>query len=677
MPEISTADKLREARQRINTWTVNNPPSRMRSAPLDLSGIGLTTQEFKSLTPELTSLNNLAILNLGNNNITALPPEIGQFNNLVGPMAENNQISSISPEIAQLSNLQALRLNNNQLTDLIPEMGQLKSLVLLELDHNNIQNLIPEIGQMDSLETLGLNNNQINAIPPEIAQLSSLAALGINDNNLVAIPPEIGRLDSLQTLVADDNRITSLPAELGQLDNLQILGFQNNQISTIPPQLEQLANLQSLDLTRNPLSQESLDQLQNNFRQDGTLEIFVETNNTEKLRGLYPNKSPEEIQRMDSQIGNLKKERPKFIDGNDQKPSMLAGDLVVDTFLSHVKPDHGGPDLTQHYHGAAANLLERAIGTDVQDSEASLTQIASSLGNCPTPVSDLMEKTGVQLAIESGNPLNGTLKTMLQRQAFEELVKKERIVPNSHAERIEAIQGLVNTVFLQDANLNQYNSLVIDGNNEHIASKTRNIDFAFSQITDNMKEKFAKLCCETDRNNKPITNNQGNYTLDADKFFTITESYIEKQGILDAKAQARKVHINELKELMNKPYNRDLAVDFELVDFQKVEDNLRLQMRGLPDDKIGEAIEKSLVAYKAQMEQVRKDYGLPSPPPEVVQNTNTAQQAAGATQNIPPATGLEAMTVPGNRNRSNSLDNRRNRSDNNTNNTARRRGRSL
>lgn len=521
MPESTVTNPLREAQNRINEWSLNNPLTARQLQPLDLSGIGLTNEHLQVLMPELIRLQNLETLLLNKNNLSELPNDIAQLNNLI---------------------------------------------------------------------ELNLSNNELMQLPPGFWQLNNLSLLDLRNNHLAILPGAIRNLTGLQLFSINNNLITDLPIEMGYLRNLVIL-----------------------NVVRNPLSVESLTFLQNHLATRENITLHTESESAAKLKILYPAKSPEEIRVLDQQIGNLKRETPNFRNGNEQTPDILSGDEVVDITLQYLKASHGGREITQFYHNSLKHLLERALSWDTKDADAALTQMAAALGNCPTPIGDLLEKTGVQLVLRSGKKPSRTLLAILHRQAFEELILTERIVPLSSAEQIEIMQGLTNTLFMAGSETNQLNPLQIEGERPRINPKTENIDFAFTQLSDAIKDKFAKVCCKTDESDNLIEDSNGKYFLDPDKYYTITEKYVEKQGILDTKARARKAHIEELKELIKKPSNRDLAIDLDLVDFNKIEDKLRLQMRAVPDEQIETIIKANLYAYKLQMERVREEYALPGP----------------------------------------------------------------
>ncbi|WP_340198551.1 leucine-rich repeat domain-containing protein [Ascidiimonas sp. W6] len=646
----------------------------------NLQVLAADNNKLTELPSKIGRLTELVLLKINDNELTALPQEIEQLQNLVDLDASNNQLNTLTKAIGQLTNLENLLISNNQLTELPPEVGNLSKLRVLKADNNDLVILPREIGGLSKLNTLEADNNKLAGLPPEIGRLSELQVLSASNNQLLELPSTIGYLTKLEMLLLSDNKLAKFPQQVGKLSNLlkldannnqltkltshiamlgelQELGIRNNLLTEVPRHILALQNLTELDAARNPLNEESLKLLTDTFPAGGSTMLRTESDSIEKLNILYPNASREEILQKDLRIGSLNREGTSFTDGNDRKASMLKGDKVVDIFLAHVKANHEGPDVTKLYHDATTYLLERALSTDSADSEAALTQLASSLGNCPTPVIDFMEKTGVQLALDSSKNISETLRTILHRQAFEAHINKERIVPFSLKERIEFVQGLTNTLFLENAETKPENTLKIQGNRPRITPKTENIEFAFEQITEKMSAEFAKSCCITDDSNNPIEDAQGQYQLDPDKYFTITEKYLENQGILDVKAQARKHFIEELTQLIRQPENRELAIDNDLIDFEKREDSLRLAMKTAPDDQVKTIIDQNREEFKVEMERVRNEYDL-SPASGVVQD-------AGSQQAQSPSLPLGDMVIPSNEaQRTRTPTNRRNRNAN-------------
>ena len=690
-PEIGQLDKLKSLT--IDNNSLTELPAEITKLN-NLQSLFAENNQLIKLPNKIAELKNLEFFNVGNNNLKAFPEGIGALKSLVELNASNNEISKLNTTIGNLKQLEFLDIGNNQIRELPSQIGNLNKLEILNIESNKLKELPPQIERLKNLQEINVSDNRLSKLPREMNKLFKVKVIKADNNKLKSLPSTIGTLNKLEILSLENNMLKELPPqleylkglktldvgrnqlkelipEIKELQNLTYLYADNNQLTEVPTEIKELTNLEVLEISRNPLTEKTVSMLENSFPVGGNTQLSTVSGSGKKLKALFPNESPNKIREMDYRIGMLSKESNEFTNGNDQKPEVLPGDKVVDTFLSHVKSDHGGAEVTQHYHNATKHLLDRAIGSEAQDSEAALTQMASSLGNCPTPVRDLMERTGVQLALESGKPLSSTLKTMLHRQAFEEQIKK--IVPNDHHERIEVIQGLANTLFHQGAETNQYNNLVIEGDRPRIPSKTGNIDFAFSQITDPMREAFSKMCCKTDNANNTVVDNEGNYQLDNNKYNDIVEPYLEKIGILDTKAQARKEFMAKVENFFRQPENEDLWVKPELMDMLKIEKELRKDMSGIADNKVEAFVQERFEAFKTEMQKELTNLKQE----ENNQNLN-AVQLTPVTQNHPQNALLAGMTVPINQDRGRSISEDRNRNNNSNQNANRRnRGRSI
>jgi len=245
-----------------------------------------TYNYIETISPEISKLSRLRILNLRQNRISKLPAEIGDLESLEELRLGGNQISSLPPTFGNLSRLVELYLRSNNLTRLPNEFFNLHNLETLDISYNPL-GTIPEsiaglrslkwlfasraaitdisdsIGLLEKLEILSLRDNYIQRLPSSIGNLSNLKRLNLDGNQLDAIPPEIGRLKKLERLEIFDNKIKSLPAEMGGLVSLKRLYAWRNLIESIPPELGQLKNLELLYLNGNRLSGQIPESLSN------------------------------------------------------------------------------------------------------------------------------------------------------------------------------------------------------------------------------------------------------------------------------------------------------------------------------------------------------------------------------------------------------------------------------
>lgn len=611
------------------------------------------------LPEEIGHLLNLQVLIAKDNEMSRFPPEIGLLSGLKHLDLEGNNLTKLSPVILGLTELEFLVLNKNQLSEFPSEIRELTSLKQLKASHNELTTIPAGIGQLRRLQVLDLDHNKLNSVPTQIGQLGNLQVFNLNNNNLTEIPGTISSLNNLAILEINNNRLVAIPQEMAQLSSLLELKLANNDLTDVPNLTELRDTLGELDLARNPLTDQAQAALLQLAQTGNNLRVYLGSASFQKLQILYPTDTPLETKQKDLQIGRFNREETTYRDGNLDNPNFRKGDAVADVFLAHIEANHGGAELTQLYHNATRQLFDRVLGGNNEEASEALTQLASAIGNCPTPVHDFMEKTAVQMVKDAGETPSETLKILLYRQAFEAAISNKRMISSTVADRIEGMQGLTNALFLEGAETNRYNKIKITGNRPRIASKSQTPDFAFAQVTDEMQEKFAKLCCQTNENEQLVTDEQGRYQLDPKKYYNLAEKYIENQGILDAKAMARKDHIEQLKELIVEANDANVWTDTILLDYEKIEDELRWEMKDIPEDQIETVLAMSLERYKDRIQEVislnESNESQEVTEPEIaVQNQadtspETRQESPGLAASL-PLSGIESLAIsPGRR----------------------------
>ncbi|MIG08147.1 E3 ubiquitin--protein ligase [Salmonella enterica subsp. enterica] len=233
-----------------------------RAAPAEeLRGRAATVQRI------CTCLNNGSReLNVGESGLTALPDCLPtHITTLVIP--HNNYLTSL-PTLP--SGLEVLTVEDNQLTSLPPLPAELE---LLTVSGNQLTSLPPLPA---GLQMLSVSGNQLTSLPPLPA---GLQVLSVSDNQLTSLPllpaglelltldrnPQLVRLpplpEGLQTLSVDANpQLTRLPA---LPSGLQRLYARNNQLTRLPESITGLSSEAIVNLYGNPLSERTLQALQN------------------------------------------------------------------------------------------------------------------------------------------------------------------------------------------------------------------------------------------------------------------------------------------------------------------------------------------------------------------------------------------------------------------------------
>lgn len=104
--------------------------------------------------------------------------------------------------------------------------------------------------------------------PEEILNIPNLVYLDISGMKFGALPENIDRLVTLQTLVASRNDLTALPEQLGNITGLKKLFVNKNDLKGVPTSLTQCTELKTLDLKDNPMTAETLDQIEHMLGED-------------------------------------------------------------------------------------------------------------------------------------------------------------------------------------------------------------------------------------------------------------------------------------------------------------------------------------------------------------------------------------------------------------------------
>lgn len=223
-----------------------------------LKNIDFSYNEISTVPSDVfESLNNLEILNLGQNNIFYLDnvvfKDLGSLKELY---LDFNSIHQLHTKIFEnLVNLRVLNLSYNFLKS-INGLENLKNLNSLHLQHNQLE-IIPS-GRFlsNSLHFLDISGNTLLFIGRNTFEnLSNLTEIDLSNtstSNLIDFDDKsFLPLKSLKTLIMKFNNILSLD-QLYLPPTLEHLDLQGNAISTIKNEhLENLSKLQELNLVNN------------------------------------------------------------------------------------------------------------------------------------------------------------------------------------------------------------------------------------------------------------------------------------------------------------------------------------------------------------------------------------------------------------------------------------------
>ncbi|EAY3205223.1 type III secretion system effector E3 ubiquitin transferase SspH2 [Salmonella enterica] len=229
--------------------------------PAHITTLVIPHNNYLTSLPTLPS--GLEVLTVEDNQLTSLPPLPAGLELLT---VSGNQLTSLPPLPA---GLQVLLVAGNQLTSLPPLPAGLQMLLVAG---NQLTSLPPLPAGLQMLSVAG---NQLTSLPPLPAGLQMLSVAG---NQLTRLPPLPA---GLQVLLVARNQLTSLPLlpaglELLTLDRnpqlvrlpalpsgLQRLYARNNQLTRLPESITGLSSEASVNLEGNPLSERTLQALQN------------------------------------------------------------------------------------------------------------------------------------------------------------------------------------------------------------------------------------------------------------------------------------------------------------------------------------------------------------------------------------------------------------------------------
>ena len=209
--------------ENLNVITQISPLRELRLAENTFDGM---------LTPQLSNLKKLEILDVSNNAITVLPPNIDE-----------------------ISKLRVLNVAGNQLSSLPFEL--LVSLPLIEIDAaRNLLGgaLFPvRVPGMPFLRALDVSNNAlISIVESGTLEFPSLQSINVTDNRLTRLP-EMLKWPELLTLAAAGNRMVSLPESTFSLKQLKSVDFSRNATKKLDERLGLMESLNVLRIANNPL----------------------------------------------------------------------------------------------------------------------------------------------------------------------------------------------------------------------------------------------------------------------------------------------------------------------------------------------------------------------------------------------------------------------------------------
>ena len=235
--------------------------------------------------------------------------------------------------------------------------------------------------------------------------------------------------------------------------------------------------------------------------------------------------------------------------------------------------------------------------------------MATALGNCATPVNDILTVGCVASHTSKGisEDFPKEVQAVIVREALEKEILKELSKLKVEGKQVfkaieftEYVKALSNAVFLEGASRHTDNKVKIlfpEGTKpQTLPSKTVNVEFAFKQVKDELAVAFAELCCKTndDATKTLVQDSQQRYTFDENKLNTIVEKYYANVlGVISPNNKAINKAINSYEEAINEILKKSELINLthipevlSVLDIKEQSAALRNELTGVSTDEI-------------------------------------------------------------------------------------------
>jgi hypothetical protein len=488
-----------------------------------------------------------------------------------------------------------------------------------------------------SLEGLGLTTSELESLMPAIIENQQLTELNLTENSLHTLPDSISSLTNLESLDLETNDITSLPESLRDLSNLERIYLRNNDVAVFPEVLTQMERLEHADLRGNlmtdfprnitDLGDLNIDVSGNNFEREALAFIVTTfpngeaaTNNPvediepeieQVLEAIYPDNSEEII----ASVENFRLE-PFDTDPENDK----SGAEILKEFLSQLSETALGGQMGEEvYKPVIIDLMDIVLDTDRSDEERSneLQRMATALGDCPTPVRSFLIQKKVAQQLRNENELTPFLQSLLDREAVEARIHVAMGDKLRSAEKIEQVQTMVNSLFMEGTESYEYNqNLKITGVRPRLESKTPNEQYGFQTLTDDQATAFAKLFCEINTQHELSTNTEGQYILDPAKLKSVTAAYKATKGFITEEEQAIAAKASSYETAVSGQLQNDILVANSLeddvkplIDIRERKEELRVALYRTPIGQREATYQQFVQNQLAKIQEATQKYG--------------------------------------------------------------------
>lgn len=262
-----------------------------------LERLDLTNNDLTQISPYISNMPNLKVLNLDGNPIKSIRRDIinrgsaavlkylqtripsdqkdKQINSGSLPQSESNMkltkkhellaskkvllegktVTEVEQELLQIEDVEIkeIALKKCRLSE-VPETvsSYSSSLTKLCLSNNLIKDFSSIMCNFEKLTHLDLCSNSLTTLCQEFVNLQSLMEVNISLNRFSQVPNCLYEIKSLEHLVADSNQISFIDVNgIKKLALLATLSLRNNSINNVPPELGELENIKSLNIDGN------------------------------------------------------------------------------------------------------------------------------------------------------------------------------------------------------------------------------------------------------------------------------------------------------------------------------------------------------------------------------------------------------------------------------------------
>jgi len=169
--------------------------------------------------------NRTADIVLTGHRLERFPDGLFECSSLVYLTSSRNGLQELSPRISALTNLKLINLTHNNLQQLPSSIGGLRSLTNLNLRNNKLTDLPDSIGALQQLKILNLDYNSLGRIPECLGRLRALKKCFLVANTgLVGFPESLKELQGCTMAVTNSEKLTRSWTEMeSKLTNLNVL----------------------------------------------------------------------------------------------------------------------------------------------------------------------------------------------------------------------------------------------------------------------------------------------------------------------------------------------------------------------------------------------------------------------------------------------------------------------